>query len=311
MDVLRRVVACALLIALAIASSANFPVVPVREDARSSRRSVLSESLPPAEAFTELVAALVTARGTPFRPPLLRAAPKAGLRGIDVSHYQGRIDWARVASSGHYFVIAKATEGRTWIDGSYLRNKANAEAHHLAFGAYHFARPDRGPYDAVREANHFLDVARLEPGNVIPVLDLESTGGLSQRRLTRWILTWLRRVRERLGVRPMVYTSPLGWVQLDREHDPDRRCRLRAAVGRALGRPRADAPGPGMGRSRVDAVAAERMRSGARHPWVRGRQPARRLLDGASHDHRSGYDAALGPGPARDELHEPGRGLLR
>lgn len=213
MYVLRRAVACLLLVSLAISSSASFPDVPAREEVRSSGLSLLSESLPPAEAFTELVAALVTARGTPFRPPLLRAAPKAGLRGIDVSHYQGRIDWARVASSGRYFVIAKATEGRTWIDGSYLRNKANAEAHHLAFGAYHFARPDRGPYDAVREANHFLDVARLEPGNVIPVLDLESTGGLSQRRLTRWILTWLRRVRERLGVRPMVYTSPLGWAQ--------------------------------------------------------------------------------------------------
>jgi hypothetical protein len=110
-------------------------------------------------------------------------------------------------------VIAKATEGRTWIDGSYLRNKANAEAQALAFGAYHFARPDKRAHDAIREANLFLDVARLEPGNVIPVLDLESTGGLSQRRLTRWILTWLRRVHERLGVRPMVYTSPIGWAQ--------------------------------------------------------------------------------------------------
>ena len=137
--------------------------------------------------------------------------PGQGVRGIDVSHYQGRIDWSRVAASGTRFVFAKATEGRSYLDPTYLQNKAGAEAHGILFGAYHFATPGHGRADAVREANHFVDQARLRPGNLLPVLDLETTGGLGHRRLTRWILTWLRQVRDRLGVEPIVYTSPLGW----------------------------------------------------------------------------------------------------
>jgi GH25 family lysozyme M1 (1,4-beta-N-acetylmuramidase) len=137
--------------------------------------------------------------------------PGQSARGIDVSHYQGRIDWSQVAASGTRFVFAKATEGRNYLDPTYLENKAGAEAHGIAFGAYHFATPDRGRVDAIREANHFVDEARLRPGNLLPVLDLETTGGLNHVQLTRWILTWLRQVRDRLGVDPIVYTSPLGW----------------------------------------------------------------------------------------------------
>jgi hypothetical protein len=81
----------------------------------------------------------------------------------------------------------------------------------MAFGAYHFAQPDDGPNDAIREADHFVDVAQLETGNLLPVLDIERTNGLTQAEITTWILTWLGRVTERLGVRPMVYTSPAGW----------------------------------------------------------------------------------------------------
>ena len=63
------------------------------------------------------------------------------------------------------------------------------------------------------EADHFVDHAQLGGGNLIPVLDLERTGGLSDAEVTTWILTWLARVYERTGVRPMVYTSPSGWEE--------------------------------------------------------------------------------------------------
>ncbi|MGA9161657.1 MAG: GH25 family lysozyme, partial [Actinomycetota bacterium] len=142
---------------------------------------------------------------------MILAPPPGALPGIDVSHHQGLIDWSQVGGSGTRFAIAKATEGRTFIDPNYAFNKANAEASGLVFGGYHFARPDDTPSDAVLEADHFVDVAQLEPGNLIPVLDIETTGGLSQAQVTQWILTWLGRVTQRLGVRPMVYTSPRGW----------------------------------------------------------------------------------------------------
>jgi GH25 family lysozyme M1 (1,4-beta-N-acetylmuramidase) len=142
------------------------------------------------------------------------AAPRqpAGAQpGIDVSHWQGVIDWTAVATSGQRFAIAKATEGRNFVDPMYETNRLGAESNGIAFGAYHFARPDDSPGDAIAEADHFVDTAGPVPGNLIPVLDLERTGGLSQAQVTTWILAWLGRVTERLGVRPMVYTSPAGW----------------------------------------------------------------------------------------------------
>ena len=94
----------------------------------------------------------------------------------------------------------------------YATNKAGAALSGVVFGAYHFARPDGTANDAVIEADHFVDVAQPQPGDLIPVLDIERTGDLSQAQLTQWILAWLGRVTERVGVRPMVYTSPHGWA---------------------------------------------------------------------------------------------------
>jgi GH25 family lysozyme M1 (1,4-beta-N-acetylmuramidase) len=140
------------------------------------------------------------------------ARPPAGtLPGIDVSHYQGSIDWASVASSGIRFAIAKVTDGRSYVDPTYLTNKAAAESNGIVFGAYHFARPDTRPNDPSVEADHFVDHAQLAGGNIIPVLDLESSNGMTDGEITAWMLAWLGRVTERTGVRPMVYTSPHGW----------------------------------------------------------------------------------------------------
>src|SRR4029450_2344399 len=142
----------------------------------------------------------------------LLAPPAGALPGIAISHHQGVIDWSQVAGSGKRFAFAKATEGRTFVDPNYAFNKSGAEMSGVVFGAYHFARPDSTPNDAILEADHFVDVAQLEPGDLVPVLDIERMGDLSQAQVTQWILTWLDRVTERVGVRPMVYTSPHGWA---------------------------------------------------------------------------------------------------
>jgi GH25 family lysozyme M1 (1,4-beta-N-acetylmuramidase) len=152
----------------------------------------------------------VTARSE--AAPVVVEQPAGSLPGIDVSHWQETIDWAQVAASGQRFAIAKATEGQSYVDPMYATNAAGAEANGIVFGAYHFAKPDDTPNDAVLEADHFVDMAQLAPGNLVPALDIERTGGLTQAELTQWILTWLGRVTERLGVRPMVYTSPHGWL---------------------------------------------------------------------------------------------------
>ena len=145
-------------------------------------------------------------------PPTVQAAPPPNsLPGIDVSHWQGTINWAKVAADGQRFVIAKATDGRTFDDPMYATNKAEATAAGLAFTAYHFARPDGSADDAILEADHFVQVAGLGPGNLLPALDIEVSGGLGPKALTAWALAWLGEVRAKLGVKPMVYTSPNGW----------------------------------------------------------------------------------------------------
>ena len=137
--------------------------------------------------------------------------PPNSIPGIDVSHYQNVIDWTQVAASGVRFAFAKATEGTGYVDPTYATNLAGATANGIAFGAYHFARPDLHPNGAVTEADHFVDTAQIAPGNLLPVLDIERSGSLTPVEMTDWILSWLGEVTTRTGVMPMVYTSPIGW----------------------------------------------------------------------------------------------------
>jgi lysozyme len=133
------------------------------------------------------------------------------LHGVDVSSWNHVTRWRRVRASGQTFVIMKATEGRTWVDPKYARNRRRALRAGLVVAAYHFARPDRHARDARIEANHFLKVARIRAGDIIPVLDLETNGDLSRRGLIHWTWAWLNRVRRRTGVRAMIYTGSTRW----------------------------------------------------------------------------------------------------
>jgi len=138
-------------------------------------------------------------------------APTGWTEGIDVSHWQGTIDWGRVAAAGKRYAFIKASEDIDFVDWKYQTNRAQAKAVGLLVGAYHFARPERIPGDAAAEADHFLDTARMTSGELLPVLDLEVTGGLSPSELQRWAAEFLDRVYQRTGVRGIIYTSPSFW----------------------------------------------------------------------------------------------------
>jgi lysozyme len=137
------------------------------------------------------------------------ATTSAYVEGIDVSHWQGTINWGMVRGAGKRFAIAKATEGIGYKDDSYDRNKAGAMSQGIKFGAYHFARP--GSNNPVTEADWFVDTSGYVPGMIVPTLDLERTGGLGDAALITWVKAWVGRVYERLGVRPMIYASPSFW----------------------------------------------------------------------------------------------------
>ena len=138
--------------------------------------------------------------------------PAVTLEGIDVSHYQGAIDWPSVAAAGKRFAIVQATDGETCLDPMYATNHANARAAGTRVTAYHFAEPSSTPGEAIVQADWFVNSAALLPGDLVPALDLEQTGGLSVSDLQAWVGAWLGEVTAKLGVRPMIYASPSFWT---------------------------------------------------------------------------------------------------
>ncbi len=136
--------------------------------------------------------------------------------GIDVSNWQRQIDWLQVGSAGYDFAFAKATESTTFSDATYPLNRSGAGVVGIRIGAYHFARPSGSSEaavvaSAIAQADYFVAFAQPRRGDLLPVLDLEKTGSLSVARLTAWTRAWLDEVTARLGVRPIVYTSPSFW----------------------------------------------------------------------------------------------------
>ena len=143
----------------------------------------------------------------------LAAAGATPIRGIDVSHWQGEIDWDRVANAGKEFAYLKSTDDIDYVDETFAFNRAQAKANGLSVGAYHFARPDPSAGDAVREARWFVRRTNPRPGELLPVLDIETSDGLTQAQMTTWASRWVEEVRDLTGVTPMVYTSPYGWME--------------------------------------------------------------------------------------------------
>lgn len=138
--------------------------------------------------------------------------PTGPIEGIDISHWQGVIDWTMVRASGKRFAFIKASEDIDFVDDMYATNRAQAKAAGILVGAYHFAQPDRTLGDAVAEADHFLNTALINSGELLPVLDLERTGGLTDIELQDWVRAYLGRIYERTGVRGVIYMSPAFWA---------------------------------------------------------------------------------------------------
>jgi lysozyme len=153
-----------------------------------------------------------TPKPTPTPTPTPTATPNPKIaEGIDVSHWQNAIDWTQVAASGKKFAYIKASESTDFVDPLYVQNRAQARAAGLYVGAYHFAQPTTTPGDAVAEADHFIAVAVPAKGDLLPVLDLERSGGLSSGALTAWVQAYMGEILARTGVHAVIYVSPSFW----------------------------------------------------------------------------------------------------
>lgn len=151
--------------------------------------------------YTLLLFALMGLSGCrPAGSPAARYA----VRGLDISHYQGVIDWTTLDAAAYDFIFIKASEGASLQDSLFAYNWSAARARGLRRGAYHFFRPEVSP--SVQAANFFNRVDLL-PGDLPPVLDVEDRGNLSPEELVAAVTDLGNILRDRYGVWPILYTG--------------------------------------------------------------------------------------------------------
>lgn len=131
------------------------------------------------------------------------------IHGIDISHYQGDIDWddlrnAMIEGCPLRFIVIKATEGSSQVDEKFNDNFYMAREYGYIRGAYHFWS---NKSTAREQAYFFLNKVRLEEGDLPPVLDVEhKPKDRSAEDFQRDILTWLHIVEDKYHVKPIIYT---------------------------------------------------------------------------------------------------------
>jgi lysozyme len=128
-------------------------------------------------------------------------------KGIDVSYYQGTIDWSQVAAAGINFAVARVSDG-SFQDPQFAANWAGMKANGIIRGAYHYFRASQ---DGVAQADAFLSVVTLEPGDLPPCLDVETLDGVSSSELETQMDAWLGEIQAKTGMTPMIYTSQGLW----------------------------------------------------------------------------------------------------
>ena len=131
------------------------------------------------------------------------------LSGIDVSKWNGAINWASVAAAGTDFAFVRVSDGTANFDPRFAENLAGARAAGIPVGVYQFFRPN---VSATAQADLLLEnLGSLEPGDLPPVIDVEATGGKTPAQITAAIHTWVDRVEGALGVKPIVYSGRYFW----------------------------------------------------------------------------------------------------
>ena len=131
-------------------------------------------------------------------------------KGIDVSYYQGSINWTTVANAGIKFAFIRVSDGTGFHDpkfASYWSGAANAG---IIRGAYQFFRPAQS---VSGQANLLISAlgGHYTPGDLPPVLDVEDAGGESAATVASKIRQWVDQVKQTLGVDPIIYTGKYFW----------------------------------------------------------------------------------------------------
>lgn len=134
-----------------------------------------------------------------------KKASLKGTKGIDVSHFDGEVDFNYVVRDSIDFVYIKSSEGIDFIDPEFRKNWAGAKKAGLPAGVYHFYDPK---VDPAEQARFFSGLVKdiVKEMKLAPVLDVEVLGDKSPEELQRDILTCLELIHKELGLKPTLYS---------------------------------------------------------------------------------------------------------
>lgn len=147
--------------------------------------------------------------GAPTPQPPIPPPEVKMLQGIDVSRWQGAMDWSKAKAAGTVYAWIKASEGSTWVDPQFATNARGAGSSGILWGAYHYYRND---IDALAQARHFVatvTAAGIPTPTLTYALDFEDTTG---RVDPRAMGVFAAEVERLTGSRPLVYTARWWWT---------------------------------------------------------------------------------------------------
>ncbi len=128
--------------------------------------------------------------------------------GIDVSRWQGEIDWSRVAASGTCFAVIRASVGNYYTDPRFYENWRGAREAGLLVTAYHVVKPKNTAESQVERLFEVLEDRRAD----LPlVLDVELADDLSPGIISGVLKECIQRIEQRDGRKPIIYTGPWFW----------------------------------------------------------------------------------------------------
>jgi lysozyme len=123
--------------------------------------------------------------------------------GIDVSHYQGNIDWNLVAQDTNIqFVYIKATEGKSYLDDKYKQNIEQARNVGLSVGSYHFFRMTSSPQEQFENITNNIDKNQQD---LIPMIDVETTDGKSVDEVRNALKKLTNLMEKHYGKKTLIY----------------------------------------------------------------------------------------------------------
>ncbi|MGH7297347.1 MAG: glycoside hydrolase family 25 protein [Polyangiaceae bacterium] len=140
------------------------------------------------------------------------------VEGIDVSKWDGTIDWNQVKKSGRAFAFVRVSDGLNYPDSTFAANWAGAKGAGIHRGAYQYFEANQ---NATSQANLVLSKLGSDPGELPVVVDVEVTDGESAATIRSAIDTWSSVIEKGTGRAPVVYVSPGFWPSVGGKAEAD------------------------------------------------------------------------------------------